>query len=198
MERIAIDMDEVMADTAATHVEWYNRDYHDHLNIAELQGATLVQARPGRKQEIESYYGREDFFRQLRVMEHSQEVIRELSEHYEIYITTAAMEVPASFRAKYDWLRENFGFLSDMNFVFCGDKSIVRADYMIDDNVKQLRRFQGQGILFTAPHNVRETGVVRVNNWPEARAWFMDKTRLDGKADIENDGGIRLRCSMNA
>ncbi|MBN3525141.1 5' nucleotidase, NT5C type [Paenibacillus apiarius] len=198
MERIAIDMDEVMADTAATHMEWYNRDYHDNLTSMELQGMTLVQARPGRRQEIESYYGREDFFRQLKVMEYSQEVIRELSEHYDIYITTAAMEVPASFRAKYDWLKENFGFLSDMNFVFCGDKSIVRAEYMIDDNVKQLRRFQGQGILFTAPHNVRETGYARVNNWLQARAWFLDRARLggDGKTDAAQDGG--MRCIVNA
>lgn len=196
MERIAIDMDEVMADTAGTHREWYNRDYGDKVTAAELQGKTLAKARPDRKREIDSYFGREDFFRQLKVMEDSQEVIRELSNHYEIFITTAAMEVPASFRAKYEWLQEHFGFLSDMNFVFCGDKSIIHADYMIDDNVYQLRRFRGQGILFTAPHNAEETGFVRVNSWLEAGAWFMEKQRRDGKIEANADGG--LRCNVNA
>lgn len=95
-----------MADTAGTHREWYNRDYGDTVTAAELQGRTLAQARLERKREIDSYFGREDFFRQLKVMEHSQEVIRELSRHYEIFITTAAMEVPPSFRAKYEWLQE--------------------------------------------------------------------------------------------
>lgn len=193
MERIAIDMDEVMANTAGTHREWYNRDFGDMVTAAELQGRTLAQVRPERKREIDSYFGREDFFRQLKVMEHSQEVIRELSRHYEIFITTAAMEVPASFRAKYEWLQEHFDFLSDMNFVFCGDKSIIRADYMIDDNVNQLRRFQGQGILFSAPHNAGEQGFVRVDSWLEAGAWFMAKLR--GTDEAAAEGG--LRCSVN-
>ncbi|WP_152394201.1 5' nucleotidase, NT5C type [Paenibacillus guangzhouensis] len=173
MKRIAIDMDEVIADTLTTHLEWYNRDYQDELKVSELEGMNLVQARPNARQAIESYYDREDFFRNIKVMAHSQEVLRELSEHYEIYITTAAMEVPASFQAKYEWLLEHFDFLNAMNFVFCGDKSIIRADYMVDDNVNQLRAFEGQGILFTAPRNVHETGYVRVNNWLEAKAWFM-------------------------
>ncbi|MBE9914941.1 5'-3'-deoxyribonucleotidase [Paenibacillus donghaensis] len=179
MKRIAIDMDEVIADTLTTHVEWYNRDYRDELKLSELEGITLLQARPDGKAAIESYYEREDFFRSIKVIEHSQEVLQELSEHFEIYITTAAMEVPASFRAKYEWLLEHFGFLNEMNFVFCGDKSIIRADYMVDDNVKQLRAFKGQGILFTAPRNVNETGFVRVNNWLEARTWFMAQLQKD-------------------
>ncbi len=37
-------------------------------------------------------------------MEGSQKVIRELSKYYEIYITTAAMEHPSSFQAKFEWL----------------------------------------------------------------------------------------------
>ncbi|WP_195574634.1 5' nucleotidase, NT5C type [Paenibacillus sp. 1001270B_150601_E10] len=173
MKRIAIDMDEVIADTLATHVEWYNRDYKDELCIGELEGRSLLEARPEAQVAIESYYEREDFFRNIKVMEHSQEVLRELSEHYEIFITTAAMEVPASFHAKYEWLLEHFDFLDEMNFVFCGDKSIIRADYMVDDNIRQLRAFKGKGVLFSAPRNVYETEFVRVNNWLEAKEWFM-------------------------
>ena len=80
------------------------------------------------------------FFRDLAVMKDSQEVIKELSEYYEIFITTAAMEFPTSFTAKYEWLKEHFSFLNDMNFVFCGDKSIINADYLIDDNVRHFKR----------------------------------------------------------
>ncbi|WP_338021727.1 5' nucleotidase, NT5C type [Bacillus pakistanensis] len=35
--------------------------------------------------------------------------------------------------------------------MFCGDKSIILADYLINDNVKNFKRFNGKGILFTAP-----------------------------------------------
>jgi 5'(3')-deoxyribonucleotidase len=188
LKRIAIDMDEVMADTAGAHLEWYNRDYNDNLHISDLHGTTLSQLRPQRKREIESYFDKEVFFRELKVMEHSQEVIRELSSYYEIYITTAAMEVPASFKAKYEWLTEHFSFLNNMHFVFCGNKSVIHADYLIDDSVKQLERFRGQGILYHAPHNIFATGYVRVNNWLEVREFFMDKERLTDDSLVGKDG----------
>ena len=53
--------------------------------------------------------------------------------------------------------------------MFCGDKSIIRADYMIDDHGNNLRTFQGTGVLFTASHNLHEQDFVRVNDWLEVR-----------------------------
>jgi 5'(3')-deoxyribonucleotidase len=57
--------------------------------------------------------------------------------------------------------------------VFCGDKSIILADYLIDDNLRQLSKFRGEGILYTAPHNVNETRYPRVNNWEDVRTMFL-------------------------
>jgi 5'(3')-deoxyribonucleotidase len=34
--------------------------------------------------------------------------------------------------------------------VLCGDKSDIRADYMIDDNIYHLRRFEGEKIRFAS------------------------------------------------
>lgn len=170
--RIAIDMDEVIADAMSKYLRVYNERFNESLTAADLQGIKLRLLRPERKDDIHQIFMTNDFFRDLEVMPHSQEVIRELSESYEIYITTAAMEVPASFNAKYAWLKEHFPFLSDMNFVFCGDKSIIRADYLIDDNARHFEKFQGQGLLFTSPHNIHETRYVRVNDWLEVRDFF--------------------------
>ncbi|HET7628218.1 MAG TPA: 5'-3'-deoxyribonucleotidase [Bacillales bacterium] len=173
--RIAVDMDEVMADALAKHLALINEDYDDSLTPEDLMGKKIAHARPHLKKEIKAYYDDENFFRDLEVIGDSQQVLEELNEHYEIFIATAAMEVPASFAAKYDWLREHFPFLCEQNFVFCGDKSIINADYLIDDNVKNFKRFRGQGILFTAPHNVHETGYVRVDNWQDVREFFLTK-----------------------
>ncbi|MED4599561.1 5'-3'-deoxyribonucleotidase [Paenibacillus validus] len=172
MKRIAIDMDEVIADAMSKYLRLYNEGFQEQLTAADLHGVKLRALRPERSDDIHEIFMTNDFFRDLEVMPHSQEVIRELSESYEIFITTAAMEVPTSFNAKYAWLKEHFPFLSDMNFVFCGDKSIIRADYLIDDNAKHFERFEGQGLLFTSPHNILETGYVRVNNWLEVRDFF--------------------------
>jgi len=111
------------------------------------------------------------------VMPESQRVLERLSHSYEIFIATAAMEFPRSFGSKFRWLERHFPFLSPTHFVFCGDKSILHADYLIDDMPKNLLRFQGQGLLYTAPHNHGATGFVRVNDWQEIAQYFASIRR---------------------
>ncbi|AJY73903.1 5' nucleotidase, NT5C type [Paenibacillus beijingensis] len=173
MKRIAIDMDEVIADFNPKHLRLFNEEYKEQITVEHLMGTSLGDLRPHLRNEIRAYLYEPAFFRDLEVMKDSQEVIKWLSERYEVFITTAAMEFPTSFTAKYEWLKEHFGFLSELNFVFCGDKSIIHADYLIDDNVRHFKRFTGQGILFSAPHNCNETGYVRVNNWLEVKEYFQ-------------------------
>ncbi|KPV43419.1 5' nucleotidase, NT5C type [Alicyclobacillus ferrooxydans] len=175
MKRIAIDMDEVIADFAGKHIKLYNALFSDSLTTSDLEGHRLWTLRPHQAKDILEILNDPMFFRDLDVIEGSQEVIAELSEQYEIFIATAAMERPSSFAAKFEWLKEHFPFLSDSNFVFCGDKSIIHADYLIDDSVRHFKRFVGQGILYSAPHNIHETGYVRVKDWEEVRAHFLPK-----------------------
>ncbi|MBD2864239.1 MULTISPECIES: 5' nucleotidase, NT5C type [Paenibacillus] len=170
--RIAIDMDEVMGDTLGKMLECYNRDYADCLTVDDLRGKKLRHvAKCG--SEVSKYFEDPSFLRDLKVIPDSQDVIRELQSRYEIFIATAAMEVPASFAAKYEWLKEHFDFIPNTHIVFCGDKSIINADYLIDDHAYQFERFRGQGILYTASHNIEETRYPRVNNWREVADLFL-------------------------
>ena len=84
------------------------------------------------------------------------------------------MEVPTSFAAKYQWLAEHFPFIPSSRIVFCGDKSILRADFLIDDNPRQLRVFRGEGIIYTSPANVNITGYRRVDSWLNVEKLFLD------------------------
>ncbi|MFP5393812.1 MAG: 5' nucleotidase, NT5C type, partial [Gammaproteobacteria bacterium] len=58
--------------------------------------------------------------------------------------------------------------------VFCGDKSIIHADYLVDDSPHHFERFAGQGVLFAAPHNEAETRYPRVRTWAEVARFFAD------------------------
>lgn len=106
-------------------------------------------------------------------MPDSQEVIERLMDRYEIFITSAAMEVPSSFTAKFEWLKLHFAFIPASHIVFCGDKSILDADFMIDDNERHFTRFRGEGILYSAPHNMQVEGYRRVTNWKEVESLFL-------------------------
>ncbi|MDF2722716.1 MAG: 5(3)-deoxyribonucleotidase [Paenibacillus sp.] len=171
-QRIAIDMDEVMADTLGKMIHCYNRDYNDTITFDHLHGKKLRDvAKCGT--DVYQYFIDPLFLRDVELMPNCREVIRELQTRYDIFIATAAMEVPASFTAKFEWLREHFDFIPPQHYVFCGDKSVIRADYLIDDTVYQLERFQGQGILFAASHNALEQRFTRVNNWLDVAELFL-------------------------
>jgi 5'(3')-deoxyribonucleotidase len=174
MKRIAIDMDEVLADTLAEHTTRYNRDHNEAITKADLEGKWLWEiVSTDRQERLEGYLRSEDFFEDLEVMNDSQHIVKELAQRYEVFIATAAMEFPNSFGPKFRWLRQHFPFLMPTQFVFCGDKSILKADYLIDDQPLQFRRFSGEGILFTAPHNLNVTGYRRVDNWQQVGQLFL-------------------------
>ncbi len=176
---IAIDMDEVIADSLGEHLRRYNRDYSSPsqppITREQLRGRRLWQLAPAEHHPIlDLYFRDEDFFRVLPVMDDAQRVIRRLQSRYEVFIASAAMEVPISFAAKFAWLAEHFPFIPPSHIVFCGDKSILRADFLIDDNPRQLSSFHGEGIIYTCPANIRITGYRRVDNWRQVETMFLD------------------------
>lgn len=175
MRRICVDMDEVMADTLSEYLRRYNETFDEALRPEDLAGKGIWQSTPlNRRGQLRAFLDAEDFFEDLPLLPGAQPVLEELSKRFDIYVATQAMVVPNSLGPKYRWLQRHFPFIPPANYVFCGDKSILRAEYLIDDLPKNLLRFEGQGLLFTAPHNVAVTGFVRVNNWDEVKQYFVN------------------------
>jgi len=177
LRRICVDMDEVMADTLAEHLRRYNQTFEEEITTQDLAGKGLWEVAPlDRRAELRAFLDAEDFFEDLALIAGAQEVLTDLSERYEIFIATQAMTVPNSLGPKYRWLQLHFPFIPPTHYVFCGNKSILGADYLIDDLPRNLERFEGQGILYSAPHNLTATGFVRVDNWQEVAAYFATQT----------------------
>ncbi len=177
MARICVDMDEVMADTVLEHLRRYNEEYGESLSKADLNGKWLWQAVPShRHEQLAAYLDDPQFFAELPLMHGAQDVLERLSRDHEVYVASAAMEVPRSFNAKFAWLQRHFPFLPPSQYVFCGTKSILHADYLIDDNPRQLRAFSGKGILFSTPHNLsldaESHGWHRADNWQAVDRFF--------------------------
>ena len=64
------------------------------------------------------------FFADIELVPGSREALLELSRNHDIFITSAAMEVPSSFADKFSngW-QEHFPFIPPSRIVFCGDKA---------------------------------------------------------------------------
>lgn len=178
MQRICIDMDEVLADTLTEHLRRYNEHYGENITVSDLYGKGLWDVvSHDRQEQLRAFLDESTFFGDLPLMPDAQKVVRDLAGRFEIFIATAAMTVPNSFTPKYRWLQRHFSFLPPTHYVFCGDKSILHADFLIDDMPRNLMRFKGTGLLFSAPHNLTSEGFTRVENWQEIAAYFANSQK---------------------
>lgn len=165
MKRILVDMDGVLADVYSRYAELYEKETGLRKSAEELIGCKEAESYP----EVLRWVSTPGFFRSLPVMPDSQRVLKLLNESYEIIIVSMATEFPASLTDKQLWLNENFPFISWKQVVFCGDKSLIPADMMIDDHFKNLDYFKGKTIMYLQPHNLNETNHnhIIVSSWAE-------------------------------
>lgn len=167
-KRLIIDMDDVLADTGAKILRIFNEKNDLHLTKDFFEDKDFYSY--VHQSHFVSY--RNDlfepgFFSDLEVFADAVEVIRSLSEKYEIFIVSAATEFPNSLHEKFQWLSFHFPYISWRNMVFCGDKSIVKGDIMIDDHARNFEHFEGEKFLFHSMHNTQTEGYRRVRDWKE-------------------------------
>lgn len=164
---IAIDMDEVIADIIGKFIDVYQQVHGYNFTLDQMHGKEFRELLPPEMvPSLREYINRKGFFRDLRPMADSREVVEELNKKYEVFIVSAATEFPNSLEDKQQWLGDHFPFISWTNIMFCGYK-IVSTDMMIDDRIKNFARYNGRKILFSSPHNLLLTEYERVNNWKE-------------------------------
>lgn len=166
--RIAIDMDEVLADTHAAKAALY-ADMGYAWSDAELEGRKLGDLAPDEVEAaVEGEMHKGLFFANVAPMRGAVATVEALSEAHEIFVATAAMEYPASCGHKIAWMARHFPGVDPLNLVLCGDKSIVAADVLIDDSPRHFAGFGGVGVCFTALHNAGEDVPWRIGSWAEA------------------------------
>lgn len=163
---IAIDMDGVIADIEPHLIEWYQKETGITTTKETIRGLGEGEAFAD-KEAIRKILNSPSFFRTVPVMDNAVEILKKLMEDYEIFIVSAAMEFPLSLFEKKEWLSEHFPFISWKNIIFCGDKSIIDTDFMIDDYCKNLDFCKGKPLMFTAYHNVHLNHHQRIDHWNE-------------------------------
>jgi 5'(3')-deoxyribonucleotidase len=176
MKRIAIDMDDVMADTTLKIIQFINERVNGHYTYEGL----MTASEEDKKAFYDIYMSNNDFlwqsgfFVDIPVKPHAIEVIQALKEKYEVFIVSAATEFPNSLKEKLAWMNEHFPFIGWQHIVFCGHKHMILADYLIDDHEKNLKTFTGTPLLFTAPHNLHIHDYERVDSWLDVKSRLLE------------------------
>ena len=172
-QRIAIDMDEVLADVIAKFKALYKRDHPNEALLELADGQEFYEIVPEHiAGDFRKHIYEKGFFRDLEVIPDSQRVVKELDKKYDVFIVSAAMEFRNSLEDKVDWLADHFPFIPWQRTIFCGLK-IVNVDVMIDDRSRNFIGFNGRPLLFTSPHNKLIDKFERVNTWEEVAAKLL-------------------------
>ena len=159
-------MDDVLADATGRLIDLYEKEFGIRITRESMNHKEDRERFPDNEAALRFVF-QKDFFRSMSVNDHSQEVMKKLNDKYEVFVVSSAMEFPNSLSEKLEWLNEHFSFLHWRQFVFCGRKSVVHGDYMIDDLPHNLDSFNGEKLLFSAPHNLQYNHLKRVHGWKE-------------------------------
>ncbi|HEV8511943.1 MAG TPA: 5'(3')-deoxyribonucleotidase [Cyclobacteriaceae bacterium] len=166
MKRLIVDMDDVLADATGRLIDLYEKEFGVRVTRESMNHKEDRERFPDNEAALRFVF-QKGFFSAMSVNEHAQEVMKELNKKYEVFVVSSAMEFPNSLAEKLEWLKEHFPFLNWKQFVFCGKKSVVHGDYMIDDLPHNLETFNGEKLLFSAPHNLQYNHLKRVHGWKE-------------------------------
>jgi 5'-nucleotidase len=162
--RIIVDVDDVVADLLGRWLELYNQDFNDNLRPSDIKLWDLVEfVKPECGARIYDYLDRPDLYDQVEPIPGSLEGVSLLRSRGHQLLFVSAVNHPA----KFGWLCRN-GFLERTDttgYIVASDKSLIRADLIIDDNVETVRRFPGKSILVSRHHNQFAKNVVRADDW---------------------------------
>lgn len=138
MKTILIDMDDVACD--------FSGSFKKHITPEILYP--------------QSQWG---FFLNLDPMPDAIEVINLLMTKYNVYILTRPSVMnPLCYTEKRVWIEKYFGLEFCKKLIICYDKSMVKGDYLIDDNIHE--GFEGEHIHF---------GTDRFKNWNDVKKYLM-------------------------
>ncbi|MEM1259302.1 MAG: hypothetical protein AAGH81_12280 [Bacteroidota bacterium] len=94
-----VDMDGVIADAYQRHIDGYNQEFQGNLSKDACYGKGFWQCAPAsHRKSVQNHAGCESFFKDLGVMENSQQVLEKLNQNHTVSIASAALPFPRSLR----------------------------------------------------------------------------------------------------
>lgn len=168
---IAIDMDEVLADTLGWQLKLYNERFDKRVRPEDLDGVDLIDIVPDdHKPWAADIFREPGFFADIPPMPGALDVMQRLCARHRVYIASAATEFPTCFAEKMDWLARYVPQIPVPRYIFCGEKFALDVDYLVDDTPAHFLGLRGTGLLFHAPHNRKESRYRRVMRWETLEA----------------------------
>lgn len=152
------DIDGVMADFEQGFWNLWGPKYSEHPDCptpASIGARTTFyiddQLPDGWRKKGERLIQEDGFFRSLPVMEHAVEAVNLITSlGHDFYFCTKPIHKSACFSEKHAWVREHFGDDYTRRLIIIKDKTLIRADILVDDHPEPAKK----GLLFPAWEHV--------------------------------------------
>jgi 5'-nucleotidase len=144
-EKVYVDMDGVMC------------NFDDASSQARIDNPTQLYP--------QSQWG---FFLKLAEIPGAVEGIRKLQEKYDVWVLTRpSFKNVNCFTEKAQWILDHYDFQLLEKTIMCGDKSLLKGEYLIDDrNTDKQSEFEGEWIEF---------GSYKFPDWKTVVNYLMNK-----------------------
>lgn len=168
--RIAIDVDDVIAQSLKHWIELYNSDYDDCLSLETITDWDLTKfVKCG--SEIYEYLKEPSFYDGVVPIVGAQTIIRSLRArgHEIIFVSAGASIEKTKWLFEYSFINQIFPH--DPCLVYASNKALINADMIIDDRASTVVRYPKGGIIFAQP-------------WNDIKLWPLNVERVESWADI--------------
>lgn len=194
---IAVDIDDVLAASAADFIKFSNKKWGTNLTIDDYDEHWAKMWQVDHKEEVRrsKVVHDEEVFLKFSHFPEARRVLEKLSKRYRLVIVTS--RIRALKKGTLEWIEGSFGnLISEFHFAGIWDDieknsaekvkatkaEVVRqigADYLIDDQPKHCFAAAGAGITsllfgdYKWNRNIElPQGVVRAKNWKEIQEYF--------------------------
>lgn len=153
---LVFDIDGVLNNLMEKTLELYNSKSGKHIQISNIISYNFYDCLPREDADgIISLFKEKSLWDSLKPLEGSQNGIRQLiKKGHQIYLATATN--PINFEWKIAWLKQYFPFIPEDNVIRIMDKSLLKADVIIDDCLDNLIGSFAERVVLDYPWNHNE------------------------------------------
>lgn len=167
---ILVDMDDTLINLLSSWVEWLNKQYGTNVEAKNIESWNVDEFFPTiQKKDVYSPLYKNSFWRTVKPKEDAIKYLKLLfKDGHDVYVATNSNYETLKIKMKYVLFRY-FPFITWEKVIVLKNKSLLRADYLIDDAPHNLVGGSYKKILINMPHNkdFNENGIFRVSNWKE-------------------------------
>lgn len=169
---IAIDFDETLFPTLEKVIIIYNHRHNTNLSLEQITVYNLYESLDTSvADEILNIFLEKEVYDGLHPYEGAVKAVEKMvKQGHDIYIATATNAKNLEWKEKL--LQVYFPFIPKNNIIRIHQKSLLKVDVIIDDNMKHLTESFADRICFDQLWNRSSSkdyshGIYRVNNWSE-------------------------------